>query len=145
LVKACDSVEHSVRAVQKGTREFRVKAGVEPKEILEHEDLAIASGAGANANGRDVQGAGDLLREAGRDTFENHGEGAELLESAGAGADIARGLVAPALDAEPSVSADGLGLKAEMSHDRNAALDKTLDYVFVAVDAFNFYGDGSRG
>jgi len=46
---------------------------------------------------------------------------------------------------ERRVRADGLGLKAEMAHDRNAALDKTLDYVFVAVDAFNFYGDGSRG
>ncbi len=61
--------------------ELCVRAAGEIDEIVEDEDLAVALGACADADGGDAERGGDVGGDFARDAFENDGDGAGGFES----------------------------------------------------------------
>src|SRR5262249_18523853 len=83
------------------------------QEIVRDEDLPIAAGAGADANGRDVHGFGDFPGQFRRQTLEHDREGSRLFDGAG----IFKKPDGVALDAKSSQAMNGLRGQANVAHD----------------------------
>ena len=60
--------------------EARRPALVEPEQVVPDEDLAVAAGAGADPDGRDLELCRHPLGDRGRDGFEHEREAARRLE-----------------------------------------------------------------
>ena len=75
---ALDRVGHLAADVAERLRE---RGGVlsEADDLVDDQHLAVAVRAGADADGRDVDGVRDRLAEVRRDVFEDDGEGAGVL------------------------------------------------------------------
>ena len=101
--------------------EFR-HARRQAEHVLEHQDLPVALGRGADADGRDRDALGDPRGERLGQRLEHDGEGARLGD--GLGIVLERrpfGAVA-ALRLEAAERVDRLRRQADMAHHRNAAL-----------------------
>ncbi len=79
-------------------------AGV-ARHVLPHEHLGVAFAAGADADGRDGELAGDLTGELGGHHLHHDGEGAGFLNRDRVGDELL-GAVAAALDAEAAEPVD---------------------------------------
>src|SRR5580698_4103535 len=124
-------------------RKFRRRVEGEAEEIVGHEDLAVAVGAGADADGRDLQFTGDLRGELAGDGFENDGEGASGLDGVGVAKKLFGGVGSFALDAITAEGVDGLGREADVSHNGNFGLGEAGDELKTALAAFDFDGFGA--
>src|SRR5688572_29546372 len=69
LVKLRDCIVDAPRSIPKRTDKFRFEIWIQAEEILEHQNLAIACRARANADRRNPKSPGDLACEFRRDAF----------------------------------------------------------------------------
>src|SRR5262249_5040344 len=105
----------------------------------EHLDLAVTIGAGADADGRDLQAVGDRARQARGHALEHDREGAGLLEGLGVVEEPDRRLRRLALDLEAAELVDRLRREAESAHDRDAGTDQALPRRRGADAAFELH------
>src|SRR6476646_10124253 len=103
--------------------EFR-HARRQPEHILEYEDLAVASDASADADGRDLDRGGDASRERLGHRLDHHGKGARLRDGASVRLDRLPVAFVAALRAERADRVDRLRRQSDMPPDRNPALDQ---------------------
>jgi hypothetical protein len=107
-----DGVVHAAGAIEERADKLGVEIDIQAEKVLEDENLSIASGSCANADGRNAKSPGDLPREIGWDALEHHGESAQVFENGGLAKDLLGGVVASTLDTKASVGVNGLGLQA---------------------------------
>ena len=122
-----------------GFDEFGFEVAGEAEEVVDDEYLAVAVGAGADADDGDVDGGGDLGAEGGGDGFEDEGECAGLGDGLGVGDELAGGFFAAALDAGAE-GLDALGGEADVGEDGDAVLYEGGDGGGAEGAAFDFYG-----
>lgn len=138
-----EAVGHAFIPIGEGADEFGVEAGIESEEVVKNEYLAVGVDAGADADGGNAEGVGDIAGQIGGQAFEHQAEatggfgGARLTEQIGGGG------LGTALDFIAAEGVDGLGREAHMTKDGNAGLDQMPDDVFMTVDPLDFYGVGT--
>src|SRR5262249_14115589 len=84
-------------------------------QVVRHQDLAVAAGAGADADGRNLHGGGYFRGQLRGHALHDDGKGPGFLGGQGIVQDL--GLVA--LHAEAAETADRLRRHADVAHDRN--------------------------
>ena len=123
--------------------EFRRRVEGEAEEVVDDKDLAVAVGAGADADRGDVQLASDLRGEFARDGFEDYGEGACGFYGVRVAEELFGGVGGFALDAIAAEGVDGLGREADVSHYGNFGFGEARDEFETALAAFDFDGFGA--
>src|SRR5262245_54298181 len=106
--------------------EFRHPRG-EPEHVLEHQDLAIAGDASADADGRDFDGSRDAAGERLGYRLDHDRKGARLRDRPRIILDRSPIRLAATLSAERADGVDRLWREADMAHGRHAALDQKGD------------------
>ena len=145
LNESADGVLDGGADMGKRGDEFGGEPGEEADEIVGDEDLAVAVCAGADADGGNFEGSGNLLGDIGLDEFENYGEGACGFDGEGIGEEfggVGWGLPFYLVSA---FFADALGEHADVSHDGNLVSDESGDLRGVGGAAFEFDGIGAGG
>lgn len=100
-------------------------AGVDAQQVVEDEDLSVASSASADTDGGNAHGRGDFGSGFGRDTFEDDREGAGMFRGLGVGQQLAF----VALHAVAAELMNALWPKSAMGHYRNASGNEPSDYL----------------
>src|SRR6185437_16200689 len=100
--------------------EGRRKAAEQADDVVEHQHLAVAVRAGADADGGDTDAARDELRELRRHELEHHAPAARLLERDGALHDAPHALLVLALQSIAAERRGGLRCQADMPEHRHA-------------------------
>src|SRR5438034_3173256 len=102
------------------------------EEVMDHQDLPITGGSGADANGRDRQPLGDLMGWVHRHPFEHDSKGTSLgyrlgiLQQALPRARLAAGLLP--LHLESTHAVDRLRGQTDMTHHWDVHVDDRLDH-----------------
>ncbi len=109
------------------------------EQVGSDEDLAVAAGSGADADGRDLDGGGELGGEVGWDAFDDEGEGAGGFDGAG----VVEEALGVALDLEAAESADGLRRQSDVAHDGDVGAGDGGDGGGAADAAFELDGVGA--
>jgi hypothetical protein len=91
---------------------------------VKNEDLAVAGGSRADADRRNSDGAGDPLRDGGRDALEDDREAAGLLERDRVLEQLACLRGRAALGAETAEHRRGLRRQADVAHHRDPCADE---------------------
>src|SRR5579871_272729 len=99
LLVLLDAAAEERCCVAEGADELGVWREGEVEEIVEDEDLAVAVGAGSDADGGDAGGGGDAGCDLAGDAFKHDGDGAGGFENGGVGHECVDGGHRAALDA----------------------------------------------
>ena len=106
--------------------------------------LAVAVGAGPDADRRDGELVGDPLRDARRDRFEHEREAAGRLERAGVPEQRERLLGRPALGSVAAEHRRRLRREADVAHDRDPGADDRAHAGEHRPSALELHGVGAR-
>ena len=115
----------------------------EVEEVVEDEDLAVAVGAGADADGGDAGLRGDAGGEFAGDAFEDDGDGAGVFERAGVGGEAVDGVEGLALHAIAAHAVDGLRREADVGDDGDFGVGEAADEFGAGAAAFDLDGLGA--
>src|SRR5262249_11964365 len=110
----------------------------EAEQIVQHENLAVALGAGADADSGDAEFAGDERRELAGDAFENNGEGPGGFHGSRVANELFGGIGRLAVNFKAAHGVQRLWSEADVSHDRNFRFGETRDEFKTALAAFDF-------
>ena len=108
-----------------------------------HEHLAVAAGAGADADGGHVDRVGDHAGDLVGHALEHDGEAAGGGQGLGVGHQLERGAVLAALHLEAAHGVDGLRGEAEVAHHRDLGVDERLDHRQPLAAALELHGLGA--
>ena len=114
----------------------------EADEIVEDEDLAVAAGAGADADGGNRELGGDCLGDFARHALKHDGAGAGLSEGAGIGLQLANGFRSAGLHAVAAHAMHALRGEAEMADDGHFGINEGADEVDARAFNFDRFGAG---
>ena len=117
---AGEAVAHGLAHVREALDELRAEVAEHAQHVLVDEDLAVAAGAGADADGGDAHFLGDQGGKLGGHGLEHDGERAGGLERLRVGDQLARSGLALALHLEAAERVDGLRRQAQVPHDGDA-------------------------
>src|ERR1700722_5330661 len=120
--------------------ELRFVAHGEAHEIVENENLPVAIGTRANANGWDAELLGDASGKFARHGFQHHRKCAGGFDGSRVALELARSVSGFALNVEPAECVYGLRCEADMTHDWNFGFHQTRDQFDPAFAAFDLYG-----
>lgn len=115
----------------------------ESEHVMRYEDLAVAVGAGADADGGDVDRPGDQGADLSRDTFDNEGKGASLFHGKGILQKLFNGGMGFPLDLVATGLEDALRGEADMGENRDAVFGEAADGVGPELAALQFNPVGS--
>jgi len=110
---------------------------------VENEDLAVAIGAGANADRRDAKLLRDARGEFSRHGFEDHGKSSGSFDGARVAHETLGGLDRFSLNAKTAEFEDGLRSEADVRHHGDFRFDETRDCFHAFFAAFEFNGFGA--
>ena len=119
-------------------------AGCNAEHVVCDEDLSVASGAGADSDGRDMERLTDFGGEFGGGEFEDEHGRPGVLECEGVVFD-AIGVIAASLHFVSALCADPLGGESGVCADGDSALDEKLDGFGEESAAFDFDHCGAGG
>src|SRR5215469_809079 len=71
FVELSERVEDAAASLDERAHELRPEIEIQAEEVLQHEDLAVATGAGANADRGNRAGRGDFRRQSRGDALED--------------------------------------------------------------------------
>ena len=99
----------------------------EVDEVVEDEDLSVAVGSGADADGWNIELGGDGGGGFAGNAFEDEGAGAGFGEAAGIGFEALKGFGGAGLDAVAAHAVKALGGKAEVADDGDFGVSEGAD------------------
>src|SRR5450631_4340698 len=120
--------------------ELRRLAGRQAEHVVKHQDLAVGTGTGPDADGWDPNGLRDAARELAWHSLEDQAERSSLLELFGVGQDPRRLSLALALDLEAAHLVDELRRQTKVTHDRDAQLGQAAGDLNDATAALQLDG-----
>jgi len=94
---------------------------------MQDQNLAVAAGSGADADGWHRQGLGDFTGQFLRNAFQNDGKNPRFLQSPGVVEQAAGSSLIPPLDLESAENMDRLRRQAQMPHNRNLGPHKAAN------------------
>src|SRR6266536_6343699 len=80
FVKAADGIHNAACPFPEWPDELRPEIDIHSQEILKHQNLAVATNAGADSDCRNAKIPGDLVGEFCGNTFQHHREHAEVFK-----------------------------------------------------------------
>src|SRR4051794_7647893 len=125
--------------------EFWGKPRKEPDQIMSDKDLPVTKVAGADTNGWNTNGLGDLFGRFRRHYFEDYRKGTGLFDRVRIVDEQFYFRLGPPLQAVATFLPHALRQHADMCHQRNARLDHCFNPARVAGATFKFYRLGSGG
>jgi hypothetical protein len=108
---------------------LRLEGGAQAEQVVPDEDLPVAARPRPDADGGDVDGAGDTLGEGHGHALDDQGEAARVGDGDGVFEDGLGGLVGAALHLEAPHRVHALGQKAHVPHHGDAHLYEPVDGV----------------
>src|SRR5437588_1026575 len=119
---AAGSLDHLLPEVRVGLDEARLAAGGQAQQVVDDEHLAVAARSGADPDGGDGQGRGDLAGERRGDTLEHDAERPRRFQLTGVLEDPGGDLGVLALDLEAAQPVHALRRQTDVAHDRDSGL-----------------------
>ena len=148
--ESCQRAHHCKRLPQRErsglhvrSSELRLVANGEAHEIVENENLSIAIGARADADGRDAELLGNPSGKFARHRFQHDRKCACGLDGSRVALELARSVSGFALNVESAECVYGLRRQADMAHHRYLGFHQARDQFNPAFAAFDFYRLGS--
>src|SRR5579859_4291128 len=123
--------------------EFRRAVDAQADEIVENEYLAVAVGAGSDADGGDAKLLRDARGEFARNGFEDDGKSSRGFDGARVTHQTFGGLDRFSLNAKTAQFENGLRREADVGHHGDFRFDKARDGFHAFFAAFEFNGFGA--
>src|ERR1700684_4129857 len=107
--------------------EFRFVTDSESNEIVKNQNLSVAIGSGADADGWDLELVGNAGGDFARHGFQHDGKCSRRFDGSRVAFELARSVSGFALHVESAQSVDRLRGEADVAHHRNFGFDQTRD------------------
>ena len=140
---AADAVDGGLVEVGVALHEPRCPGVAVAEQVVVDQHLAVAAGAGADADGRDLEAFGDRLRDRCRHALEHQREGAGGLDRQRVVDQLQRGGGGPALRLVAAERGRRLRRQAEVAHHRDAGARDGQDAVERRAGALHLHAVGA--